>query len=438
MKLTEREFSAAPGKTVLLHERNLLAAGLGEAAELDAHVFRRAAGAAIMALKRAGRSSVVFDLAAWPQFSAPALEGAILADYAFDEFKPERLPATEQLRIKLNDEAEISRAKATGRLSKTICNAVNVARHLNNQPGNLFYPETLVEAARKLAAEHGMQITVLDEKALQARGFGGILAVGCGSVRPPRLIILEHLGGPASQAPLALVGKAVTFDTGGISIKPAANMEAMVFDKSGGLAVLGAMSAIAALKIKRNVVGIIPAAENMPGGGAYRPGDIVTMYDGKTVEIVNTDAEGRMLLADAIAFARKDKKASAIIDLATLTGACGVALGESAAGLWTSSDELRTKIMAAAAETGERLWPMPLYPEYGELIKSKVALVKNAGGRLAGASTAAAFLKIFAEKTPWAHLDIAFMAENEKDKDCLARGATGFGIRTLVELAERL
>ena len=314
--------------------------------------------------------------------------------------------------------------------------ATNRVREIGNLPGNLLYPATLAENARNISSHYKLKISVLDEKILSKRKFGGLLAVGQGSVRPPRLIILEHRGGPKSQAPVALVGKAITFDTGGISIKPAANMEEMIFDKCGGIAVLGAMAALAALGVKRNVVGVIASAENMPGGNAYRPGDIITTYDGKHVEIVNTDAEGRVVLADAIAYARRDCGAAAIIDLATLTGACGIALGDYAAGFWSNDDWLRNHVLTAAEIAGERLWHMPLFEEYETQIKSDVALIKNSGGRLGGACTAAAFLKTFAEDTPWAHLDIAFTAYREKDRADLARGATGFGIRTLVELIE--
>jgi leucyl aminopeptidase len=214
-------------------------------------------------------------------------------------------------------------------------------------------------------------------------------------------------------------------------------MEDMIFDKCGGMAVLGAMTAIARLGVKRNVVGLIASAENMPGSNAYRPGDIVTTYDGKHIEIINTDAEGRVVLADAIAYARRDCRAAAIVDLATLTGACVVALGEYAAGLFSSDDALRDRLLASAETTGEKLWPLPLFPEHEDQIKSDVALIKNTGGRFGGASTAAAFLKAFAEDTPWAHLDIAPVAHTGKDRADLARGATGFGVRTLVELVER-
>jgi leucyl aminopeptidase len=213
-------------------------------------------------------------------------------------------------------------------------------------------------------------------------------------------------------------------------------MEDMIFDKCGGMAVLGAMAAIADLKLKRNVVGVLAAAENLPSATAYRPGDIITTYDGKHVEIVNTDAEGRVVLADAISYARKDLGAAAIIDLATLTGACGIALGEYAAGLWSNAESFEQKVKDASKRAGERLWPMPLYSEYDDQIKSDVALIKNSGGRLGGACTGAAFLKTFAGETPWAHLDIAYTSHRSKDQAHIARGATGFGVRTLVDLVE--
>jgi leucyl aminopeptidase len=237
---------------------------------------------------------------------------------------------------------------------------------------------------------------------------------------------------------LVLVGKAITFDSGGISIKPAAGMEEMIFDKCGGMAVLGAMVAVARLGLRRNVVGILAAAENMPSGSAYRPGDIVTTYAGVTVEVVNTDAEGRMVLADALGWARKRFDPAMMVDLATLTGACGVALGEHAAGLWSNSSEALAQVQQAALTAGERVWPMPLFEEYSTQIRSSVAQLKNSGGRLGGANTGAAFLKVFAGETPWAHMDIAYTSHRTKEEKGLASGATGFGVRTLVHLAEAL
>jgi leucyl aminopeptidase len=332
-------------------------------------------------------------------------------------------------------EQHLKDAREAARRGEIAGTATNLAREIGNQPGILLYPETLATECRRVATEEKLKITVLDEEQLRAGGFGGLLAVGSGSVRPPRLIVLRHDGGRKGEAPIVLVGKAITFDTGGISIKPADKMEEMVFDKCGGMAVLGAMAGIARLKLKRNVVGIIASAENMPSAAAYRPGDIVQVYDGTFIEVINTDAEGRMVLADAIAYARKDCGAAAIIDLATLTGACVVALGEYAAGLWSTSETLKSALLAASKKSGERLWPMPLYEEYSDQIKSDVAALKNTGGRWGGACTAAAFLRAFAGETAWAHLDIAPVAYTTKARADLSRGATGFGTRLLIELA---
>jgi leucyl aminopeptidase len=433
--VSESEFSAKPNSVLFLREKNLLAVGIGSATKTSAHTLRRAAGTAVRFLKKIGRVEIVIDATGHVPFAQAIVEGAVLADFDFEQFKEKKTAPLKSLRIVVSS-SDLAHVKRDGARGKILADATNFARQIGNQPGNFIYPETLAEAARKLAKQKGLRITVLDEKALRAGKFGGLLAVGAGSSRPPRLIVLEHRGGRAGEAPIALVGKAITFDTGGISIKPAANMEEMIFDKSGGMAVLGAMAAIADLKIKRNVTGIIASAENMPGASAYRPGDIVTVYDGKHIEINNTDAEGRVVLADAIGYARKTKHAAAIVDLATLTGACGVALGDSVAGLWSTSDGLKNQVLAASEKSSERLWHMPLFPEYDDLIRSDIALIKNSSGRLAGASTAAAFLKTFAEKTPWAHLDIAYTASLEKPRADLARGSTGFGVRMLAELVE--
>ena len=435
--VSEEEFSGKANALLYSRDTGTLCVGLGERAKIDAHTLRSAAGAAAMFLKKIGRTRAVVRLEDWPQFAGSVAEGMVLADYRFESFKIKKSTALESVRVQVLAE-DLAAAKTAGRRGETVGEAANFARDVANQPANLLYPETLADRAVKLGRDFKLEVTVFDEKKLRAGKFGGLIAVGQGSVRGPRLIVIEHRGGPKNEKPIALVGKAITFDTGGISIKPAANMEDMIFDKCGGMAVLGAMAALAELKVKRNVVGIIASAENMPGGGAYRPGDIITTYDGKHVEIINTDAEGRVVLADAIAYARLDCKAAAIIDLATLTGACGVALGDYAAGFWSNDDAFGKRVLAAAEKAGERLWPMPLFSEFEEQIKSEVALIKNTGGRLGGACTGAAFLKTFAEDTPWVHLDIAFMAHREKDRADMARGATGFGVRTLVQLVESL
>jgi leucyl aminopeptidase len=431
----ESEFSGKRNSLFYARAERVFYVGLGERSSIDNAIFRAAAGAATLHLKKIGEHHLALRLEDWPEFAGPCVDGALLADYRFERFKTSQTAglAGLSIHVRTDDVRAVSRA---AKRSQAIAEATNEVREIGNLPGNLLYPSSLAETARKLSNRYKLKVSVLDEKMLQKGKFGGLLAVGQGSVRPPRMIVLEHRGGAKNQAPVALVGKAITFDTGGISIKPAANMEEMIFDKCGGIAVLGAMAAIAALGLKRNVVGIIASAENMPGGNAYRPGDIITTYDGKHVEIVNTDAEGRVVLADAIAYARQDCGATAIVDLATLTGACGVALGDYAAGFWSNDDGLRNRVLTAAEQAGERLWPMPLYEEYETQIKSDVALIKNSGGRLGGACTGAAFLKTFAEDTPWAHLDIAYTSHREKDQAHLARGATGFGIRTLVGLVE--
>jgi leucyl aminopeptidase len=433
--VAEEEFSARANALLHLRHESTLLVGLGERAKADAHRMRNAAGAAALFLKKIGRTRVALNLEDWPQFAGAAIEGIVLANYRFDLFKETKAISVESVHLQVPEE-NLKLARRAVERGRVIAAATNACREIGNLPGNVLYPETLAQRVRQVGSKRRLKCTVLDEKALRAGKFGGMLAVGAGSVRAPRLMALEHRGGPKGQAPLVLVGKAITFDSGGISIKPAANMEEMIFDKCGGMAVIGAMAAIAELKLKRNVVGIIASAENLPGPTAYRPGDIITAYDGRHIEIINTDAEGRVVLADAIAWARKDFRAAAIIDLATLTGACGIALGEYAAGFWTNDDGFGKAVLAASERAGERLWPMPMFSEYEDQIKSDVALIKNSGGRLGGACTGAAFLKVFAEGTPWAHLDIAYTSHREKDQAHMARGATGFGVRTLVELAE--
>ncbi len=438
------EFSGAANSLLLLHHERRLYVGLGDEAKVGGNTVRAACGAAAKFLQSKGRTSAAFDLAGWVLFIKEAVEGAIVGTYRFTTFQPVRpgdpprstLATMTFVVSTATSGLDLEDMRALGDSGYHTAEATNYAREIANQPPNVFFPETLAEKARQLAANsHGaLEVEVLDEAALRAGGFGGLTAVGAGSVHPPRLVVLRYHGGAKGEAPLALVGKAITFDSGGLSIKPALGMEEMVWDKCGGIAVLGAMHGIAAIKPKRNIVAVIASAENMTGPEAYRPGDILTVYDGKQIEINNTDAEGRVVLADAIGYARKELGAAAIIDLATLTGACVVALGDWAAGLWSTDEELKTRLLAASDRSGDRLWPMPLYAEYSEQIKSDIALIKNSSGRPGGACTAAAFLRTFAEDTPWAHLDIAGPAAITKDRADMARGATGFGVRVLLEL----
>ena len=434
--IREEELSLQPNSRVLYHATDTLYVGIGARAQVKADVLRRAAASAALALRKAGRLEWSVRLNAWPEHAGAVVEGLLHGSYRFEDFKTSKAAPPDRI-VVVVDASNVIQARAAGTRAELIGNVVNLVRRICNQPGNVVYPSTLAEEAQWHSRKFGLNCTVLDEKKLKAKKFGGILAVGEGSARPPRLIMLEHRGGSKKAAPLVFIGKAVTFDSGGISLKPGADMEKMIWDKCGGVAVLGAMLAISALKVKRNVIGLIPCAENMPSSRAYRPGDVVTCFDGKAIEIVNTDAEGRVILADAIGFARKVLRASAIVDVATLTGACGVALGDSAAGLWSNDDAAHAAVLRASVEAGERLWPMPLFAEHEEQIRSEVALVKNSGGRLGGACTAAAFLKTFAESVPWAHLDIAYTAYSEKERPWQARGATGFATRTLVQLAEK-
>ncbi len=432
--VSETEFDGRRGAILYLRDQHFLIAGLGDVA--DRSGCRIAAGASVAYLKNIGALRALVDLTTLSDFADAALEGALLADYRFERYLDTSTPHMEVLRLAVPQD-RIETIKHFTQRATIVANATNYARSVANLPGNVLYPETLADEACRMAKGERLRVSIMTDKEFKSHRFGGMLAVGSGSARGPRLITLEHRGGNRKDPPIALIGKAITFDTGGISIKSREGMHNMIYDKCGGIAVLGAMYGIAQLKIPKNVVGIIPCAENMPGSAAFRPGDIITTYGQTYVEIQNTDAEGRIVLADAITHARLDFNARAIIDLATLTGACGVALGDAAAGLWSTSNSIREQLLNSSEFSGEPLWPMPLFPEYDEAVKSDVARLRNVGGKLAGACTAAAFLKAFTGETPWAHLDIAYMANLEKPRPELSRGATGFGIRTLIDFVEK-
>jgi leucyl aminopeptidase len=332
------------------------------------------------------------------------------------------------------DEAQLRGLAAGLRSGAVVGQAQSYARTLANRPANVINPPVLAREARDLAHRlKTVSCTVLDEKQLADKGMGGILAVGSGSQNKPRLIILKYTPAqrPARGLPaVALVGKAITFDSGGISLKPAQDMDQMKLDKTGGIAVLATMRALAELKVPLVVWGLIPAAENLPSGSSWRPGDIITTYGGKTVEILNTDAEGRMVLCDALAYAA-ERKCDVIVDIATLTGACIVALGTYKAGLMSNDEGLAQQLQQAAADSGENVWRLPTGDEYAEEMKSKIADLKNTGGRWGGACTAASFLQQFVGDAKWAHLDIAGMDLQQKATECRTSGGTGFGVRLL-------
>ncbi len=364
-------------------------------------------------------------------------EGAYFGSYRYDEFVTESENGRAgSLKVEVIDsDSAKTRALNRGLLSGiAIGKAQSYARTLANRPANVISPPELAAAAKELSrGSKNLNCTVLDEKQMAAKGMGGVLAVGSGSQNKPRFIILKYKpdSKSASRVPtIGLVGKAITFDSGGISIKPAPNMEQMKLDKSGGIAVLATMKALAELKLPINVYGIIPSAENLPSGSSYRPGDIITTYSGKTVEVQNTDAEGRMILCDGLHYAVK-QKCDIIIDVATLTGACMVALGKYKAGLMGNDDKLIKQLQKASEDSGEKVWPMPSGEEYAKEMKSKIADLKNIGSKWGGACTAAAFLRQFVGETKWAHLDIAGMDIFSTSTEYSEEGSTGFGVRLL-------
>jgi leucyl aminopeptidase len=404
-----------------------------------------------------GRDFSVQDLAAWLARVAEAARGArrvvvvlprhaetagaavaervlrtlALSPYRYDTYQSERRsdpPPPQELAVAPPPGLEAA-FRGAARLASVVAGGVALARGLANTPPNEASPAWMEERAREIAASRGMEVAVLDADELARRGMGGILAVGASGAVPPRLVRLAW----GTEGPvISLVGKGVTFDSGGISIKPAADMDDMKYDKAGACAVLGAARAVADLGLPVRLRAYLPFAENMLGSRAYRPGDILRLYNGKTVEITNTDAEGRLILADALAWAAEEG-ADALVELSTLTGHCVVALGHQAAGLFTPDDALAAALTAAGAAGGERLWRMPLYPEFLDEMKGRHADLRNAAGRPGGASTAAAFLSQFVGGlSSWAHLDIAGMASVKADQDAQAVGATGFGVATLV------
>src|SRR6185503_1790952 len=368
--------------------------------------------------------------------AAYAARNLALSRYRYDEYqaRPEEPDSLVSVHLLLAGAGE-AEARAVADAME-VSRGVLTARDLANAPPNVATPEWMAEHASRMAEELGLEVEVLVTEDLERLGMGGILAVGGGSKNPPRLVRLGWRGGAGSSEPtpmprVALVGKGVTFDTGGISIKPAKDMDEMKWDKSGACTVLGLMQAIARLKLPLRVDAYLPLAENMPGGGSYRPGDIVRAHNGKTIEVLNTDAEGRIILADALSWAAETKP-DYIVEFSTLTGACVVALGSTGAGLYTPSDELAAGLLRAADEAGERLWRMPLWPEFKEALKGSHADLRNVAGRWGGANTAAAFLSHFVgDVQRWAHLDIAGPAYVGGED--LQRGASGFGVALTIE-----
>jgi leucyl aminopeptidase len=427
----------------------LLLVGVGERAKVDAEVLRRAAAAVVRQGRGAGKAVTTLSqaLPADPAAAVRAVtEGALLAAYRFDKYKQAK--ANEAGRPAELATLAVAPGPAAGRGSggrgglaaalaagQVRAAATNLARDLSNEPANALHPADLAAAARRLLTGKGVTVKVRNEKELVREGFGGIIGVGQGAEHPPRLIELRYAPKDATGE-VVLVGKGITFDSGGLSLKPADSMKTMKTDMSGAAAVLATMSVLAELDVKVAVTGYLAAAENMPSGSATRPGDVLTMKNGRTVEVLNTDAEGRLVMADALALGAAAKP-DAIVDVATLTGACAVALGNRYAGLMSNDEALAAELLDAAAEAGEPTWRLPLPPEYRKDIESDLADLKNVGDRYGGALFAGLFLQEFVDDRPWAHLDIAGPARSESEDGYLSKGSTGVTVRTLLTWLER-
>jgi len=439
-----REFTGKPATSRLLHTlgrlpaERLLLVGLGKRDELTDERLRQAAGNAVQALRGsrvASFSSALHLCAPLPKALEAVSAGSLLGSYSFDLYKTkdkEQRFEFEAMTLLQPAPSDLAAARLRVEATETICRGVSLARDLVSQPGNVLTPSYLAQTARELADRHALKCRVYEQEELEQLGMNALVGVGKGAAETPRLIVLEYSGAGAKGRPVVLVGKGITFDSGGISIKPGAGMEEMKTDMAGSAAVLGTMAAAAGLKLPVNLVGIIPTAENMPDGNAFKPGDVLTSLSGTTIEITNTDAEGRLILCDALHFAQKFKPA-AMVDLATLTGACVVALGHEASAVMGNDQRLVDALKRAGEECGERLWQMPLWEEYGEVMKSDIADLKNAGSRDGGSISAAWFLKQFVGETRWAHLDIAGTAWRDKARPYSPKGATGVGVRLLIE-----
>jgi leucyl aminopeptidase len=425
--------------------QRILLAGIGKKENITNDTIRFVSGKIAQKtreLKLKEFSIIIPPTFVWDSISSVSqiIEGSKMSLYKFDKFKAEKTDKSPDLTIIVSKSNKISKAI---RIAESVAEGTIFTKSIANLPPNECTPSTLANFAKEVSKKNKMKCTVISQPELKKKGFGGISAVGIGSKNEPKLIILEHNRGPKTQKPIVLVGKAVTFDTGGISLKPGQSMDEMKFDKCGGCTVLGIMKSVSELKLQINVVGIIPSVENMPGGEAYRPGDIIRLYNGKTAEILNTDAEGRLILADALAYGEKQYSPKAIIDFATLTGACIVALGNNVAAVVSNNEQLTKKITDSSKTTTEEVWELPLTQDYMDMIKSDVADIKNMGiGRAAGTITAAAFLKSAIKDTPWAHLDIAGVAWTQgaatKEKPYNPKGATGFGVRLILDYLQKL
>ncbi|HEX2166585.1 MAG TPA: leucyl aminopeptidase [Longimicrobiales bacterium] len=452
--LASGDFVGYKGDTLVVYPpdpdcaiRRVLLVGAGRREDHTVERLRRAVGAAVRVAEKMAIREMSISVGHVHHLSEhmgdyyaglAAVEAAMLASWDYRDLKTQGedsapRSSVEAVTILAHEDRELDELERAVRHGTITARGANVARDLQQRPGNLATPTFVAERAREIADRLKLKITVLDRDQMRKEGMTALLAVAQGSEEEPRFVAMEYRGGEKNAKPLVLVGKGVTFDTGGISIKPADRMEEMKYDMSGAAAVIGAIHAIAELELKVNVVALTPLTENMPSGAAYKPGDVIGSLLGKTIEVVNTDAEGRLILADALAYAQRFDPA-AIVDCATLTGACVVALGHQAIALMGNNGQLIDQVRAAGQRTGERCWPMPLWDEYREQISSTIADVKNSGGRAAGSITAGWFLKEFvSDETPWAHLDIAGTAYRDEAAPYLRKGAAGVPARLLID-----
>lgn len=436
------EFKGAKGKSCLILAPHasltrVLAVGLGKPGDITQRILEEAGGAIASNLGNEAAVSVA-GASLTPQQAAEVALGAMLRSYRFDRYrtkeKPEDKPKLGRLTL-MSDNP--SAARTAWEPLRATAHGVFLSRDLVSEPPNVLNPAEMAERCRKLT-ELGVKVEVFGPRELKELGFGAMLGVSQGSVNEPRMVVMQWNGGQGGaqgkDKPVAFIGKGVTFDTGGISIKPAGGMEDMKWDMAGAGTVVGLMAALAGRKAKLDAIGLVGLVENMPSGSAQRPGDVVTSYSGQTIEVINTDAEGRLVLADVIWYAQQKYDPKVMIDLATLTGAIIIGLGHEYAGLFSNDDTLAQKLAAAGQTTGERVWRMPLDEAYDKQIKSEIADMKNVGGRPGGSITAAQFIQRFVNGKPWAHLDIAGMAWSSKDAATTPKGATAFGVRLLDRL----
>ncbi len=439
------EFKGAKDKSVSILApgaglSRVIVVGLGKPAEITDRGLNEAGGAALAALSRDTTAAIAAGTLT-PAQAADVAMGCALKAYRFDRYRTKEKPEDKPKLTKLSvHTADAAKARSAWERNKAVAEGVFITRDLVSEPPNVLNPAEMAERCKKLTSL-GLKVDVLGPKEMQKLGFGALLGVAQGSVNEPRMVVMQWNGaggnggkGKAREKPVAFVGKGVTFDTGGISIKPAGGMEDMKWDMAGAGTVVGLMAALAGRKAKVDAVGLVGLVENMPSGSAQRPGDVVKSYSGQTIEVINTDAEGRLVLADVLWYAQEKFDPKFMVDLATLTGAIIIGLGHEHAGLFSNDDGLCQKLTASGLATGEKLWRMPLDDAYDKQIRSDIADMKNIGGRPAGSITAAQFIQRFVNKKPWAHLDIAGMAWSGKDGPCTPKGATAFGVRLLDRL----